>query len=99
MRAEISKERNVICDGGATVKGTGGWMFLTEYGIEFYPHKVNISYEELLIPLNRIKTVKTNKNKIVLETTENLTFIVLVSHSKEWEKQIQGALVMSSLLR
>ena len=38
MRAELSKQRKIICDGAATIQGTGGWMFFTEQGLEFYPH-------------------------------------------------------------
>ena len=32
-RTEIAKERKIICDGGATINGNGGWMFFTENGI------------------------------------------------------------------
>lgn len=88
-RLEIAKERNIICDGGATVQGNGGWMFFTEYGLEFYPHKINISQEELRIPINAINSVKTNKNQLIVETTENLTFAIVVSHNKEWVEQIK----------
>jgi len=48
-------------------------MFFTEYGLEFYPHKINISQKNLMIPINSIKSVKTNKNQIIVETIENLT--------------------------
>lgn len=92
-REEIAKERKVICDGGATVQGTGGWMFFTEQGIEFYPHKINFSQENLMIPMNMIESVKTNKNQIIINTTENLTFAIVVSHNKEWKQQIESALV------
>ena len=70
-------------------------MFFTEQGIEFYPHKINISQEMLIIPLNMIESVKTNKNQIIINTTENLTFAIVVSHNKEWKQQIESALVGS----
>lgn len=95
MRTAIAKERRIICDGGATVQGTGGWMFFTEHGIEFYPHKINFSQKELIIPLNMIKTVKTHKNQIIVDTTKNLTFAIVVSHNKEWHKQIDAHLIHS----
>lgn len=87
-RSEIAKERKIICDGAATVQGNGGWMFFTEYGLEFYPHKVNISQKNLMIPINVIKSVKTNKNQLIVDTIENLTFAIVVSHNKEWLEQI-----------
>ena len=88
-RLEISKERNIICDGGATIQGTGGWMFFTEYGLEFYPHKINVSQENIMIPLQVIKSVKTTKNQLVVDTTENATLAIVVSHNKEWVEQIK----------
>ena len=92
MRVEIAQERRIICDGGATVQGTGGWLFFTDHGLEFYPHKINFSQEELIIPIEMIKEVKTHKNQIVIDTTEDLTFAILVSHNKDWQKQIEDYL-------
>lgn len=88
-RFEIAKERKIICDGAATVQGNGGWMFFTEYGLEFYPHKINISQKDLMIPINLIKSVKTNKNQLVVKTTEHSTIAIVVSHNKEWAEQIK----------
>ena len=92
-REEIAKDRKVICDGGATIKGTGGWMFLTEQGIEFYPHAINLSTEELRIPTHMIADVKTYKNQIIIHTTDKLTFAIVVSHNTEWKRQIESAMV------
>ena len=87
-RLEIAKERKIICDGGATIQGNGGWMFLTDYGLEFYPHKMNISQKNLMIPISAIKSVKTDKNRLVVDTMENITFEIVVSHNKEWLEQV-----------
>ena len=54
-RAEIAKERKIFCDGAATINGNGGWLFFTEKGLEFYPHKINTSTKEIVIPINTIK--------------------------------------------
>lgn len=94
-RVEIAKERRIICDGAATIQGTGGWLFLTELGIEFYPHKINVSREELKIPINMIRSVTTNKNQIIIYTTPNFMYTINVSHNKEWKKQIDGVLAGS----
>lgn len=88
-RLEIAKERNIVCDGGATFQGNGGWMFFTEYGLEFYPHQINISRKNLMIPINTISSVKTDKNRLIVETIENLAFAIVVSHNKEWVEQIK----------
>ena len=91
-RIEIAKERRIICDGGATINGNGGWMFLTENGIEFYPHKINISTEEIKIPANMIEAVKTNKNQIIV-VSNGKNIAIVVSHNKEWKKQIEAMIV------
>ena len=93
MRQELEKEKKIICDGGATINGNGGWMFLTENGIEFYPHKINISREEIKIPINMIDDVTTHRNQIIINTADKSTVAVVVSHNKEWKKQIEVTLV------
>ena len=93
-RTEIAKERKIICDGGATINGNGGWLFFTENGLEFYPHKINISTKETVIPINTIETVNTYKNKIIINPGEN-PVVIIVSHNKEWKKQIEDALTLS----
>jgi len=92
MRAEIAKERKIFCDGVATVQGVGGWMFFTENGLEFYPHKINYIQDEQLIPIRTIKTVGTKGNQIVIDTTENLKFAVHVSQNKQWKREIENVI-------
>ena len=88
-RVEISKERKIICDGGATLQGNGGWLFFTERGLEFYPHKINISRTELFLPIQSIKRVDTKKNQLLLETVDGQKIAIVVSHTKEWKHQIE----------
>ena len=76
-RTEIAKERKIICDGGATINGNGGWMFFTENGIEFYPHKINISTKEILT-LNVLGDYPNNEASIIIKLA-NLDSINVVS--------------------
>lgn len=91
-RIEIAKGRRIICDGGATINGNGGWMFFTENGLEFYPHKINISTKEFVIPINTIKSVNTYRNQVIINAGEK-PVVIVVSHNKEWKKQIEALLV------
>lgn len=91
-RIEIAKKRRVICDGGATINGNGGWLFLTENGLEFYPHKINVSTKTVQIPTGIIETVKTHRNQIVIRTADHSTLAIVVSHNKEWKKQIEATI-------
>ena len=90
-RIEIAKERKIVCDGGATIDGNGGWLFFTDKGIEFYPHKINVSTNEIIISIETIKSVETNKNKIIVHTNTQ-KFEIVVSHNNEWKKQIEETL-------
>ncbi len=94
-RIEIANMRRIICDGGATVNGNGGWMFLTECGIEFYPHKINFSTNNIMIPLNIIVSVQTKRNQLVINTTD-YTVSIVVTHNNEWKKHIEDALPVLS---
>lgn len=99
MREQIASERKIICDGGATLHGNGGWLFLTEYGLEFYPHKVNLSRQEMRIPISNLESVRINgRNQILLATKDYVNAIaVVVTHNKEWQKQITDAIANSKV--
>jgi len=90
-RAEIAAQRRIICDGAATIQGNGGWMFLTDFGIELYPHKLNFSTKELMLPLAMIAGVRTKGNKIVIATWDRIEFHIVVAKNKEWKAQIENA--------
>ena len=83
-RKEISRERRIFCDGGATLNGNGGWLFFTTQGLEFYPHKLNFSSKEVFIPFQAIKIKSSSLNNIVIENGDGNAYIFRVSHRKEW---------------
>jgi hypothetical protein len=92
MREQIASERKIICDGGATLHGNGGWLFLTEYGLEFYPHKVNFSRQEMRISLKSINAASVLGKSILISVKEYTNAItIIVTHNKEWQKQITDA--------
>ena len=92
MRAEILKNRMIICEGPANhkkgVNAIGGWLFLTNNSIEFYPHKVNIGGQNIIIPSEFVISATTKVNRIIIQTkSEN--YIFAVNKSKLWEKSIK----------
>ena len=91
-REELAKERKIFCDGAATIQGNGGWMYFTEQGIEFYPHKINISTKEIKISMDNIEAVKTRKNQLIVSTADKSTLAIVVCHNKEWKEQIETVL-------
>lgn len=88
-REEISRERKIICDGGATYEGLGGWLFFTENSLEFYPHKINYSTKQLTIPREKINSVSIKRNNIIIDAFEGKKFPIVVSHTNEWKTQIE----------
>ena len=98
MREQIASERKIICDGGATLHGNGGWLFLTEFGLEFYPHKVNFSRQEMRISLKSINAASVLGKSILISVKESTNAItIIVTHNKEWQKQITDAIANSKV--
>ena len=91
-REEIAKERHIHCDGAATVAGNGGWMFLTENELEFYPHKINCSRRELHLPLSSLRSVSVRGNTLQIAISDGTTCSVVVSQSKDWERQLNAVI-------
>ena len=56
---------------------------------------INISTKEIVIPTNTIESVKTNKNQILVRANGK-TIAIVVSHNKEWKKQIEYVLAVLS---
>lgn len=97
-RLEIAGERRIICDGGATLQGNGGWLFLTENHLEFYPHKINLSTEEIRIPLILIRNVRLTGNRLEIATGGALVFSFVVAKKKEWLREIEEILALRKAL-
>ena len=92
LRAEISKVRKIICEGPANhkkgVNAIGGWLFLSEDAIEFYPHKMNIGGQNIPILLDDISNVETKSNQLKIQTKEKVTFTFVVNKAKLWKQSI-----------
>lgn len=92
LRAEISKVREIICEGPANhkkgVNAIGGWLFLSKDAIEFYPHKMNIGGENIPILLDDISNVETKFNRLTIHTKANKTFTFVVNKANLWKQSI-----------
>lgn len=92
LRAEIAKVRKIICEGPANHKkganAIGGWLFLSEDAIEFYPHKMNIKAENIPILLDDILNVETQGNQLKIQTKTGSAYTFVVNKSKLWKQSI-----------
>lgn len=92
MRAEMEKEKTVICDGAATILGNGGWIFLSETEMVFCPHKLNLSTKKISISLSDIESVKVQKGKLFITTNAETPIVAVVCRADEWKKHIEAAI-------
>lgn len=92
LRDEISQVRKIICEGPANhkkgVNAIGGWLFLIEDAIEFYPHKINIGGQNISIRIDDISNVETKSNQLKIHTKENETFTFVVNKANLWKQSI-----------
>ena len=92
LREEISKVREVICDGPANhqkgFNGIGGWLFLTEDAIEFYPSKMNFGGQNIPILLDDITNVQAKSNRLKVYTKKNGTYTFVVNKADLWLRTI-----------
>ena len=91
-REEIAADRKVICDGAATWQGLGGWMFLTEAGLEFYPHKFNHGKQNFAIPTEDLASVGVKRNIVTVSLVSGGEVAVVVSHAKAWATMIRSVI-------
>ena len=92
MREEISADRRVICDGAATWQGLGGWMFLTEAGLEFYPHKFNHGKQNFAIPTEELASVRVKRSIVTVSLINGGEVAVVVAQSKAWATMIRSVI-------
>lgn len=93
---QVACMRKVFCQGTATLRtnsfnGVGGWMFLTESALEFYPHKGNIGGRNVPILLGAILSAKAKGNTLLVETASK-TYSFQVVKAQQWKKQISVAI-------
>ncbi len=87
LHNEIAKVRRIICEGVATIKGVGGWLFVTEDAIEFYPHKINLGGESIAVLIDDIVAVNNGFNNIEIATKES-TYKFIVNKPTGWKNLI-----------
>ena len=96
LRTEISKVRKIICEGPANHKkganAIGGWLFLIEDAIEFYPHKMNIGGQNIPILIDDISNIETKSGQLKIHTKANETFTFVVNKANLWKQSITDIL-------
>ena len=94
FRAEVKQEKKIICEGPANHKkganAIGGWLFLTEDSIIFYPHKMNFSGQKFSVSVDNIANIETKSNQLKLHTKTGETYAFVVNKANLWIQSISG---------
>ena len=70
----------------------GGWLFLSEDAIEFYPHKMNIGGQNISILIDDISNIETKSGQLKIHTKANETFTFVVNKANLWKQSITDIL-------
>ena len=92
MRAEMEKEKTIICDGTANILKTPGWIFLSETELLFCPQKMNASNQKITIPLSDIKEVSVQKGRLFIATGAQTPIMAVVCRADSWKMHIEAAI-------
>jgi hypothetical protein len=94
----LAPDENLVKEGGANhykkIEAVGGWMYLTNKGLIFRPHSINIQREELSIPLQEISEAKPCMtfgiipNGLEIKTIDGKTEKFVVEDRKDWAEKI-----------
>lgn len=94
LREEILKERKIICEGLASNKTDrviGGWLFLSEAAVEFYPYNVNGEVKSVAILLDDIVNIEVKKDLLIVKSNSK-EFVFKVYNAPLWEEMIKKEL-------
>lgn len=93
MRSEFSDE-GLLHDGPATLRATGGWLFLTKQRLVFVPHKINTSTVRIELPIAGITAVSGNKRNLELATAKG-SHVFKVDPRDDWQKHMFDRLALT----
>lgn len=79
---KIQEKRKVFYYAGANYLGTGGFLFVTEYAVEFYAHKINPQQQNFAIGIDDIIAIEIQGRKLCI-TTEKQKVKFLVTNARK----------------
>lgn len=83
----ISKTKTIVIEGGASVDGSGGWLFITNEGVEYYTHRLNFDNKSFTLKHNEIQAIKKDGKKLVI-ISNNVKRTLKVNNIDAWLTRI-----------
>lgn len=82
-RVQISKRNRIVVEGAATMNGAGGWLFITDAGVEFYTHKLNWDHKSLTFSHNDVQSI-TKQGKLLVTVANQTQYKFVVHNVDMW---------------
>lgn len=74
---KVASSGKIYLEGAANRAGNGGWLFVTQNGIEHHPHNTNLDSSPTVISHSDIISIYKNGKKLSIKTTaKNYNFVV-----------------------
>lgn len=87
LSSEISETKTIIVEGGATLDGVGGWLFITNEGVEFHNHKINFGKKSFAVTHANIQSIEKDGRCLVI-ISNNTKRKLIVENVNAWLAQI-----------
>lgn len=89
LKSQIARDKKIIVDGAANLNGDGGWLFITDMGVEYHTHKVNFSNIHCDFPHDVIQSI-TKEGKKLIVVANNTKYKFVVNNVDMWLTAIQA---------
>lgn len=83
MRKGVAIHGKILFEGAANRAGNGGWLFVTQDGIEHHVHGTNFDRSSTIIQHEHIVSIRRSGKKLVIETQQT-THIFVVNNINQW---------------
>ena len=79
----MSQKGEIYFEGAANLKGNGGWLFVTQNGIEHRVHNMNFNTQPTILSHSDVVSIKKQGNKLAVKTAQN-EYAFVVNDVDRW---------------
>lgn len=83
IRKSVAMHGKIYFEGSANRAGNGGWLFVTENGIEHCVHKANFNSAPTSLSHSEIISIRAKGKKLEI-ITEKTTYTFVVNNIAQW---------------
>ncbi len=87
-RKQLEPAVSVYCSSACSMNGFDGWLFFTDFGLEFYLQAAGVTTRALACPTGRIQTITTKLTRMTVTCTDGERFVLTVNAAPSWKETI-----------